>query len=236
VSPSVLSLAASFDQGCHGSENGVPTSKKQKKSALKAASAPDLVDQAALSRRAQRFQREHEIERNKSVVTFPKRGVPSLLERTSVSTYASPYSYGTDDPEITDAVSTDIVQSVHRTDIGCRKIGISTQSSEHPRRCSRTTFGSHQYISSRLSRKVSLLIRNVQEPKPEQIRPLPVLQQALAELKARWRELSQKPDTQYNWICSQFKSLRQDLVVRSSSYSLISDESMAMCTGPTHQY
>lgn len=48
-----------------------------------------------------------------------------------------------------------------------------------------------------------------QEPRPDQIRPYPVLQQTLVELKKRWRE-----KTAYNWICNQFKSLRQDLTVR----------------------
>jgi len=51
-----------------------------------------------------------------------------------------------------------------------------------------------------------------QEPKPETIRPYPVLQQTLVELKKRWRE-----KVSYNWICNQFKSLRQDLTVRPSS-------------------
>lgn len=48
-----------------------------------------------------------------------------------------------------------------------------------------------------------------QEPKPEQIRPYHVLQDTLTQLKKRWREKAT-----YNWICSQFKSLRQDLTVR----------------------
>lgn len=47
------------------------TSKKAKKAALKNAAAaaytPDLNDQAALHRRAQRFQREHELEKTKHV-------------------------------------------------------------------------------------------------------------------------------------------------------------------------
>ena len=47
------------------------TSKKAKKAALKnaaaAAYAPDFNDQAALHRRAQRFQREHELEKTKHV-------------------------------------------------------------------------------------------------------------------------------------------------------------------------
>ena len=40
------------------------------------------------------------------------------------------------------------------------------------------------------------------------IRPYPVLQQTLLELKNRWRE-----KVSYVWICNQFKSLRQDLTV-----------------------
>jgi len=52
-------------------------------------------------------------------------------------------------------------------------------------------------------------LRLTSDPKPEQIRPYHVLQQTLTELKKRWRE-----KVPYNWICSQFKSLRQDLTVQ----------------------
>ncbi|KAF8740007.1 hypothetical protein AX14_009128 [Amanita brunnescens Koide BX004] len=52
-------------------------------------------------------------------------------------------------------------------------------------------------------------LRLTTEPKPEQIRPYPVLQQTLTELKRKWRE-----KVSYNWICSQFKSLRQDLTIQ----------------------
>jgi hypothetical protein len=53
-----------------------------------------------------------------------------------------------------------------------------------------------------------------QDPRPETIRPYAVLQVTLGELKKRWR--AKAP---YNWICSQFKSLRQDLTVRNE-YSI----------------
>jgi len=46
------------------------------------------------------------------------------------------------------------------------------------------------------------------EPDPKDIRPLPVLQETFAELKRRWRN-----ESNYPWICDQFKSLRQDLTV-----------------------
>ncbi|KAK2465642.1 hypothetical protein APHAL10511_002186 [Amanita phalloides] len=52
-------------------------------------------------------------------------------------------------------------------------------------------------------------LRLTTDPKPEQIRPYPVLQHTLTELKKKWRE-----KVPYNWICSQFKSLRQDLTIQ----------------------
>ncbi|PCH44375.1 hypothetical protein WOLCODRAFT_138966 [Wolfiporia cocos MD-104 SS10] len=52
-------------------------------------------------------------------------------------------------------------------------------------------------------------LRLTSEPKPEQIRPFSVLQETLNQLKKRWRE-----KVSYSWICSQFKSLRQDLTVQ----------------------
>lgn len=52
-------------------------------------------------------------------------------------------------------------------------------------------------------------LRLTSEPKPEQIRPYHILQKTLEELKKRWREKAN-----YSWICSQFKSLRQDLTVQ----------------------
>lgn len=74
----------------HRSETPAPAAKKAKKSALaKSAATNTMTDPTALERRAQRFQREHEIERNKSVITFPPRAAPSLLQRTATGTYAS---------------------------------------------------------------------------------------------------------------------------------------------------
>ncbi|THH27381.1 hypothetical protein EUX98_g6801, partial [Antrodiella citrinella] len=52
-------------------------------------------------------------------------------------------------------------------------------------------------------------LRLTSEPNPEQIRPLNILKDTLDQLKTRWREKAN-----YNWICSQFKSLRQDLTVQ----------------------
>lgn len=52
-------------------------------------------------------------------------------------------------------------------------------------------------------------LRLTSAPDPSTVRPLPVLKKALEWLKGRWRETGD-----YNYICDQFKSLRQDLTVR----------------------
>ncbi|KAL8243642.1 hypothetical protein R6Q59_009900 [Mikania micrantha] len=46
-------------------------------------------------------------------------------------------------------------------------------------------------------------------PKPEDVRPLPILRQTLELLKKKWRT-----ESNYVYICDQFKSLRQDLTVQ----------------------
>jgi hypothetical protein len=46
-------------------------------------------------------------------------------------------------------------------------------------------------------------------PKPETVRPLHVLEKTLAMLRQKW-----KSEKNYNYICNQFKSLRQDLTVQ----------------------
>jgi hypothetical protein len=107
--------------------------KKAKKSALgKSAALVDPADHAALNRRAQRFQREHEIERNRSAA-------PAY---SSSSHYQ--YHYG---PPPADAMDVDPVSAVwclwpivHR---GVYRlsfpIGIGSPSSARTRRSSRTT-------------------------------------------------------------------------------------------------
>jgi hypothetical protein len=46
-------------------------------------------------------------------------------------------------------------------------------------------------------------------PIPSQVRPLPILKQTLELLKKKWRK-----DSNYSYICDQFKSMRQDLTVQ----------------------
>ncbi|KAJ6581225.1 SAC3/GANP/Nin1/mts3/eIF-3 p25 family-domain-containing protein [Mycena capillaripes] len=157
-----------------------PASKKVKKSLKNTPSTPSLDpnDRAALDKRAQRFQREHEIEREKSRIggqaSLKANYQTSHLFNGSNSRSASPFGQSEDpdaDPNVMDWDRHTIVGT------------------------SKEIFKDY--------------LRLTTEPKPEQIRPYPILQQTLLELKKRFRE-----KTPYNWICSQFKSLRQDLTVR----------------------
>lgn len=52
-------------------------------------------------------------------------------------------------------------------------------------------------------------LRLTSAPDPKTVRPLPVLKQTLEHLKKKWRA-----ESNYAWICDQFKSLRQDLTVQ----------------------
>jgi hypothetical protein len=52
-------------------------------------------------------------------------------------------------------------------------------------------------------------LRLTAPPKPETVRPLHILKQTLELLKKKWRK-----ESNYSYICDQFKSLRQDLTVQ----------------------
>lgn len=52
-------------------------------------------------------------------------------------------------------------------------------------------------------------LRLTAPPKPEVVRPEPILRQTLALLKKKWRN-----EQNYSYTCDQFKSLRQDLTVQ----------------------
>ncbi|KAG6895524.1 hypothetical protein C0992_000846 [Termitomyces sp. T32_za158] len=159
-------------------------SKKAKKNSLKNTSAPstfDMNDQAALNLRAQRFQREHELERTKHLRNNGQSSLKvnhnttHLFRDMSLSRSGSPFGVGVDEPE----ADPNVIDWDHFTIVGT----------------SQELFKDY--------------LRLTTEPKPEQIRPYAVLQKTLLELKKRWRE-----KCSYNWICSQFKSLRQDLTVQ----------------------
>ncbi|KAI0272684.1 SAC3/GANP/Nin1/mts3/eIF-3 p25 family-domain-containing protein [Gloeopeniophorella convolvens] len=182
-----ISLKRKFDSPAGQSKKA----KKQAKQAAAAAAAaqfaattatppaPPGMDAVALSRRAERFRREHELERQKQNGSGAQAQALRGNQRTAhlfaqSSRSASPFG-GADEPEADPNV---------------------------PNWDQYTIVGTSQEIFKDYLRLTS-------DPKPELIRPYPVLQQTLTELKKRWRE-----KVAYNWICSQFKSLRQDLTVQ----------------------
>jgi len=154
-------------------------SKKNQAHKSVAALALDVGDRAALNKRAERFRREHELEKQKqnggggqtSSFRSNQRAAHPFV---NLSRSATPFA-NVDDPEADPNV---------------------------PNWDQHTIVGTSQEIFKDYLRLTS-------DPKPEQIRPYHVLQQTLTELKKRWRE-----KVPYNWICSQFKSLRQDLTVQ----------------------
>ncbi|KAI0255817.1 SAC3/GANP/Nin1/mts3/eIF-3 p25 family-domain-containing protein [Lactifluus subvellereus] len=156
-------------------------SKKAKKNQANksaVALALDVGDRAALNRRAERFRREHELEKQKQNGGGGQASSLRPNQRTAhpfVNHSRSATPFAADDPEADPNV---------------------------PNWDQHTIVGTSQEIFKDYLRLTS-------EPKPEQIRRYNVLQQTLTELKKRWREKAP-----YNWICSQFKSLRQDLTVQ----------------------
>jgi len=157
--------------------------KKVKKSQISkstANNALDMNDRVALNRRAERFKREHTIEQQK---TTGRGGQTSLkANHNTAHLFNDPMNSRSASP-FADADDPEADPNVPNWD-------------------RYTIVGTNNEIFKDYLRLTS-------EPKPEQIRPYPILQQTLSELKLRWRE-----KTNYNWICSQFKSLRQDLTVQ----------------------
>jgi len=153
------------------------SNKKTKKTALSKnanSNALDPNDLAALNRRAARFQREHELERQKGARSHTGHA-HNPYSNSHVFSSQTDSQFDGDEPEANPMV---------------------------PNWDRFTIVGTSQEIFKDYLRLTS-------EPKPEQIRPYPVLQETLNQLKKRWREKAN-----YSWICSQFKSLRQDLTVQ----------------------
>lgn len=65
-------------------------------------------------------------------------------------------------------------------------------------------------IVGRCTKLEKQYFRLTSEPDPETVRPLHILEQTLELLKRKWKE----EETNYAYICDQFKSMRQDLTVQ----------------------
>lgn len=161
--------------------DGSPISKKAKKAASKQTTktiSDPFNDQVALNKRAERFQREHEIEKSKSTKSGNSSSIKAsphhLFNKRNISRNDSPY-----DPDYKPEPDPNVWEWDTYTIVG---------------------------TSGEVFKEY---LRLTTEPKPDTIRPLAVLRQTLQQLKEKW-----KAKTPYHWICSQFKSLRQDLTVQ----------------------
>ncbi|KAG8927968.1 hypothetical protein FRC02_007552 [Tulasnella sp. 418] len=178
--------------------------KKTKKSTLAASLLSSETDDR-LQQRARRFEREHEIERQKQS-----------------GQHQSPASY----------YSRHVNQAPPQSSLESRMSGLTTSFSFTPRPVKGQA--RRKYMNSSMGYdesedvadpnvidwdrytivgKSTNLFKNylrlTSEPDPRDIRPYHILQQTLTELKRKWKE-----DAKYPWICDQFKSLRQDLTVQ----------------------
>ncbi|KAH8116404.1 SAC3/GANP/Nin1/mts3/eIF-3 p25 family-domain-containing protein [Phellopilus nigrolimitatus] len=140
---------------------------------------PDVNDQAALNRRAERFQREHEIERQK-------------LHGGQGSSQVTAHS-----------------NLIHRIQSNSRSGSPASWGNEAPEGNDRSVDWDRYSIVGTSQQLFKDYLRLTTEPDPKDIRPYRVLEKTLIELKKRWRQ-----NNDYPWICNQFKSIRQDLIVQ----------------------
>ena len=164
----------------------------------------DLQDQTALNRRAERFKREHQIERQKWVGNGQ-----SSFHHSSTNTHQDVFSSTSssgnwDEPENDIVMPSKPFRSRHSSGI-----------TDHATQDCWNLSGVIQGLPSAHIRGFLVPLRRdrlcqilSQEPDPKKIRPYSVLRETVDQLKNRWKQKEN-----YNWICSQFKSVRQDLTV-----------------------
>lgn len=192
---------------------GVQLKALQPKTAVKRKSQPDITatqkklkkatistpaeNETRLEKRKRRFEREHEIERQKASGTY---SAPSFthhsqsptgfdIARDNTPTY-TPMAYrsaGATSKRKYANVASDDAGDADPNVIDWDRFTIVGTSSE--------LFKNYLRLTS--------------APDPATIRPLEVLQKTLEELKKKWRKTND-----YRWACDQFKSLRQDLTVQ----------------------
>uniref|UniRef100_A0A5K4EIQ0 Putative leukocyte receptor cluster (Lrc) member n=1 Tax=Schistosoma mansoni TaxID=6183 RepID=A0A5K4EIQ0_SCHMA len=69
-------------------------------------------------------------------------------------------------------------------------------------------FGSCQIVGT-MQEIEKQYLRLTRAPDPTEVRPLAILKLSLEHVKEKWRS-----NTDYHWVCEQFKSIRQDLTVQ----------------------
>ncbi|CAE7225370.1 unnamed protein product [Rhizoctonia solani] len=208
---------------------GVQLKALQPKAAVKRKSHPDIAatqkklkktiisvateNETRLEKRKRRFEREHEIERQKTSGTY---SVPSFTHHSQ-----SPTGFDTardNTPTYTPMAYRSAGATSKR-----KYAGVASEDSgdADPNVIDWDRFtivGTSQELFKPYLRLTSVrgifsigshVLTDFQAPDPATIRPLEVLQRTLGELKNKW-----KTNSDYRWTCDQFKSLRQDLTVQ----------------------
>jgi len=170
------------------------TQKKLKKTYI---SNPSTDNETRLEKRKRRFEREHEIEKQKA------SGVLSSSSFTHHSQSTAGFDIARDNtPAYTPmayrsagAISKRKYANAVNVDVGDADPNVIDWDRFTIVGTSREVFKNYLRLTS--------------APDPGTIRPLEVLKITLEELKKKWRQTND-----YRWACDQFKSLRQDLTVQ----------------------
>ncbi|KAG9124622.1 hypothetical protein FRC07_010918 [Ceratobasidium sp. 392] len=193
---------------------GVQLKSLQPKPAIKRKSQPDITatqkklkkttisgvatdNETRLEKRKRRFEREHEIEKQKASGMFSgtqfthhsQSPTGFDIARDNTPTY-TPMAYRS-----AGAISKRKYANTTTEDVGDGDPNVIDWDRFTVVGTSRELFKNYLRLTS--------------APDPSTIRPLEVLQRTLEELKKRWRQTND-----YRWACDQFKSLRQDLTVQ----------------------
>ncbi|QRV74056.1 SAC3/GANP domain protein associated with nuclear localization of protein [Ceratobasidium sp. AG-Ba] len=194
--------------------NGVQLKSLQPKAVPKRKSQPDITatqkklkkthivdvladNETRLEKRKRRFEREHEIEKQKASGMFSSTQFTHHsqsptgfdIARDNTPTY-TPMAYRS-----AGAISKRKYANAASEDVGDGDPNVIDWDRF-------TIVGTSKDIFKNYLRLTSA-------PDPSTIRPLEVLERTLEELKKRWRKTND-----YRWACDQFKSLRQDLTVQ----------------------
>ncbi|KAH7105855.1 SAC3/GANP/Nin1/mts3/eIF-3 p25 family-domain-containing protein [Auriculariales sp. MPI-PUGE-AT-0066] len=170
--------------------------------------APYDPDAAAKARRAQRFEREHTIERQRTNGSNGSYG----------SGTGQLYANGSKPSSLADRVGgislgfvpSKVQQKWNGKTASRRSMYGRFQSDDNGDGSDANAMDWDTYkIVGRSEEVFKQYLRLTSEPDAATIRPKHVLEKTLAELKIRWRR-----EQNYTWVCGQFKSLRQDLTVQ----------------------
>ncbi|EUC59649.1 SAC3/GANP domain protein associated with nuclear localization of protein, putative [Rhizoctonia solani AG-3 Rhs1AP] len=192
---------------------GVQLKALQPKAAVKRKSHPDIAatqkklkkatisvtteNETRLEKRKRRFEREHEIERQKASGTY---SVPSFTHHSQSPT-------GSD---IARDNTPTFTPMAYRSAGATSKRKYANVASEDSGDADPNVIDWDRFTIVGTSQDLfKPYLRLTSAPDPATIRPLEILQRTLGELKNRW-----KINSDYRWTCDQFKSLRQDLTVQ----------------------